>query len=167
MRFQLKKTAALLFLLAGFSPFLLFFYVSWKVQDIRHRMKEEMEEQRLTDILLPSPGPRWIKPGKEILVNGKMFDVHSFVKEGNTIRFRGLFDEEETRLNLLFRQSMHKNNQDQQQWLAQLFQVLSGIDPGPAPERFNPGSHPQYRITVASSPLHKMYFRVPTPPPQA
>jgi len=39
---------------------------------------------------------RWHKPGKEAILQGRLFDVSSLTVEGSHIRLRGLFDDDET-----------------------------------------------------------------------
>jgi len=53
----------------------------------------------------------WIKKGKEIMVNGKLFDVKKIVKENGQLIVTGLFDDEETAIeNYLKRQSQGTQN---------------------------------------------------------
>ena len=61
-------------------------------------MMEKLESEKLIEITLKTDAVIWFEDEKEILVNKHLFDVKSFVKKGDSIIFRGLFDEKETLL---------------------------------------------------------------------
>ena len=67
-------------------------------QIIRHEMKEKLEQQSLHTITATAKDFHWMEEGKEIMVDGKMFDIHSYSQKNGTYFFTGLFDEEETSL---------------------------------------------------------------------
>ncbi len=66
---------------------------------IQHEMKEKMEKENIITIDIPENNFRWHKKNREIIVNGKMFDVKSLVKVDNIYQVSGLFDEQESILN--------------------------------------------------------------------
>lgn len=90
-------------------------------------MKEKMETEKLQIISISNSEIQWAKPSKEILVEGKMFDIKSFeLKDGYTI-FKGLFDDDETILKQKLKKNSEKNQKSQTQLLTQLFQTLQNI----------------------------------------
>lgn len=161
-----KKIISLFFILPGFAPLLFIIIFSLKQQAIRHRMKERMENQSLHGITLADNEIHWLKEEKEILVNGKLFDIKSISQNNGLTTFYGLYDEEETLLKTVFETNCKKKMTAENMLLGQLFQCLHGI----------------YFIPVATSPflsgkqLHEVSLNSPkilsrfktilTPPPQ-
>jgi len=67
-------------------------------QLIEHEMIEKMELGLEKSYIFKQNEISWIKEGKELMVNNKMFDVKQFKKVGEYIQLTGLFDEEEDAL---------------------------------------------------------------------
>lgn len=130
-------------------------------------MKERIEKESLQSIVLDNSEVRWIKEGKEILIEGKLFDIKSSrQQDNNTVIFWGLFDIEETELEKSLYKKLDKNLAEQNQLLAQLFHYLQNI-------YFNPAtdvcvlSGSTFSSGILSSPKLLTQFRVIlTPPPQ-
>ena len=91
-------------------PFVFILFVHIKQQTIRHKMKESLEHQLLQTITLSENEINWVKPGKEILVDGKMFDIKSHVIVNSRHKFTGLFDHEETALLSHLKKNTRKSN---------------------------------------------------------
>jgi len=89
-------TTALLLLIVMGIPGLLFVYYQGRQAFIRHEMEEKLERQHLETIRIRTNEVLWYEEGKEIIVQGKLFDVKSQAHEGDEIVFTGLFDEKET-----------------------------------------------------------------------
>lgn len=89
-------------------------------------MEERMETSLLHSITLEEKKVIWIKPGKEILINGKMFDIKNTLKSKGKITFQGLYDEEETALKMNLEKGMHQQNILQKNLLSALFSILQG-----------------------------------------
>ena len=100
--------------------FALFFLV--KQQAIRYEMKERLEKERLHTITVRQDKVVWAKYNKEIIVEGKMFDIKSYSIKDSICFFTGLFDEEETALNDLLEKKTDDKHENE--LLAQLFQWL-------------------------------------------
>jgi hypothetical protein len=73
-----------------------FFLVKKKI--IQREMEEKLEIASLETITVSVSDFVWLKKGKEILVNGKMFDVKSHQVNGTKITFTGLYDDKEKEL---------------------------------------------------------------------
>jgi hypothetical protein len=81
---------------------------------IRHEMMERMEKQHLTAIQVPVDEFHWYEKDKEILVEGRMFDVKSIRLQSGTYYITGLFDEQETELELALQKKMEGSDIPQQ-----------------------------------------------------
>ena len=133
----------------------------------RSQIKESMEHSRLEKKLLSRNQIHWVKEGRELIIDGKMFDVHSIKQlPGGTYEIYGLSDEKENQLNKEVERLLHKNKGLQ----SVLVKILSlhvatiSIDtytaisiPVPAPDF----------ITGYCSKLWSMAGDVITPPPRA
>jgi hypothetical protein len=88
-------------------------------------MKEDMEGKVLQTVNLPASGIKWLRSGKEIELNNRMFDIKeiSFNTDG-TATIRGLFDDEETALTDMLKKQQDQNNNEGSRQLAQFFQIL-------------------------------------------
>lgn len=91
-------------------------------------MKEELEKQSLCSVTVHESKIVWMKPGKEILVNGKMFDIKSSETSKGYTTFTGLYDEEETLLNRLLDETWKRKSTDQNNnIITHLFHLLKGF----------------------------------------
>ena len=129
-------------------------------------MKERMENQILHSITLADNQIHWSKAGKEIWVDGKMFDIKSTEHKNGKTTFHGLFDEEETLLKKNFANGWKKNLSEQNQLLAQIFQCLNSIYFNP-PADISVLSESQNNLSFFPSPKLLTQCRmILTPPPQ-
>ena len=98
MRSFKRQTTALGLLLLAALPVLISvgFFVK---QSIIHRQREKRFEQEiLQTITVSSKEVIWLKAGKEILHDGKMFDVKSFKNNGTNLELTGFYDQKEDKL---------------------------------------------------------------------
>lgn len=152
-----------MFLFTGLTPVLFTVFFLIKQQNIRHEMKQKLENEMLHTIVVPKKDVAWVKHNKEISIGNKLFDVKSYTDKNGQIFFVGLFDEEETSLNKLMEKDTHKKNKNE---LAQLFQLLQSpcinltFDTGLIITNEKSFSFPI--LLNISSPFNK----IPTPPPQ-
>lgn len=161
-----KKITSILFILLGFAPLLFVLLFSMKQQSIRRRMKERMEEQMLHTITINNTDIRWEKEGKEIWVQGKMFDIKSIEYKDETTIFHGLFDDEETVLKKAFNDGWKKNSSAQNQLLVQLFQSLRGICLNPDTDFVLFPEGLQHLGSTSACKLPSYFQIILTPPPQ-
>lgn len=89
---------------------------------IRHEMKEQLEQQSLQTIRIAEKNITWIEKGKELIVDGKLFDVKSSKYTGDYVEVTGLFDEMELSLQhqLIFSQNPEKNGKQKQEFIYQI-----------------------------------------------
>jgi hypothetical protein len=152
-------------------PLCLFMY--YKVQQlvVRHEMMEKLEHSNLITIEIPSSSVKWYEEEKEIIVQGRMFDVKSYEEVPGTIniKFTGLFDDAETEIedkvkNLL---QQEEKKDGGKKLLVQAVWIFSSPLPG-SPEL----ASITYEIetafksyTLGSIPLADL--SIPSPPPKA
>ena len=61
----------------------------------QHEAKERLEKEALVTLKLAAHELHWYKKGKEILIDGQLFDVKTLVQKGNEVIVTGLFDKKE------------------------------------------------------------------------
>ncbi len=76
-------------------------YFILKQLSIRESMEERLESEALEEFTFPVSELVWLKPQKEILLNGKHFDIKTYKINGDRVSVKGLFDEKEQKLKLL------------------------------------------------------------------
>ncbi len=106
---QSKKILASLLLLLLATP--LFFFIGYLVKReiVYHEMMEKLESASLHTITLDLAEVNWIKANKEVMIEGKLFDVKNSEIINNKIKLTGLFDYEETKLEKDFTDTFHTN----------------------------------------------------------
>lgn len=124
-----------------------------------------MEQAELHTIILANNEIQWAKAGKEIWVDGKMFDIKSIEHKNGITIFKGLFDEEETLLKDNLRSNWEKNQAKQNQLISQLFQCLNGIYFEHAIYQLNSIDKSTIAFTYYASRLQNSFLEIPTPPP--
>ncbi len=92
----------------------LFFYTSFTVKQkqIQHAMKAKLESAVLQTIVLNKADVKWFKKNKEIIVDGKLFDIKSYASDGEKIIFTGLYDHEENKLKKEFANLVHQKKDE-------------------------------------------------------
>ena len=161
-----KKITALLFTLLGFAPLIFIVFTSIKQQEIRHNMKRQLEIKMLHTITLAKNEVHWLKEGKELLINGRLFDVKSFRPSGDgKIIFSGLYDDDETSLVNKVKESQQPDNNTGGKLLAQLFQLLQSSCTHSNAEIFIPSFQCNLFPGIRQSPASP-YITILSPPPQ-
>ncbi len=131
-------------------------------------MKEELESKMLHSITLNSNAIHWVKKGKEIVVDGRYFDVKSIVYTINgTAIVTGLFDEEETALVQELQKNQKKNNSQGTKQLAQFFQLLLVMPDNPHDNNSGYILLSNQRFPVIAPATVAAFKTILTPPPQA
>lgn len=165
MKFFSHKIYAAVLLMASCIPFLFVVCFHVKQQVARYEMKEKLEENILHTITVSEKNVHWVKKNKEILVNGKMFDIKHFQAENGYFIFTGLYDEEETALNEEVNNNFNRNNKSG--WLVtNLFQWLQTVYTTPftnqLPVIMAVQHNPSFIFTTLTSPI----LTILTPPPR-
>ena len=97
--YHFKKiiTAFVLLLLLAI-PLFFSLLVLVKQQIAQSQRNEKFSKEILQTITVSTSAIYWVKPEKEILFNGKLFDVKSYSKIGSSISLTGFFDHKEDKL---------------------------------------------------------------------
>lgn len=93
-----KITTAFVLLLILAVPLLFSISVLVKQQIVQYQRNEKFGKEILQTITVSSTAIHWVKPGKEILFDGKLFDVKSYITRGSSISLTGFFDDKEDKL---------------------------------------------------------------------
>ena len=114
MPINIKKTAiSITIMIIMVAP--LFFYAGYfiKQQQLQSKMVAKLKQSMLCTISVKQEEAKWVKSNKEILVNGRLFDIKSIIKKGDLFVFKGLFDVDEDLLQKAI-EDFHnrKNNED-------------------------------------------------------
>ena len=166
LRTATKRTTTYLLLLLAALPLVYTLFMGIPQRAIQHKMKERLETQLLQTITIAKSDVLWIKDGKEIWVNGRMFDIKSFHLRNGAYVFSGLYDEEETAMLEQIQKDQQNNNSNSKQ-LVQLFQLLQSFYNSPQEEIVSPGNIPGGKFIPEASPLASQFISIFTPPPQA
>jgi hypothetical protein len=111
MRSQ-KKIMAFAMLLLIAAPLFLFVGFIVKQKIIQHQMLEQLEKTSLQTITVNKADILWAKKDKEVIINGKLFDVKSYVIAGDEIIVTGLYDTAENKLKKELTSLMHSKRNE-------------------------------------------------------
>jgi len=131
---------------------------------IQHEMLEKMEKTALISIRVKSNNIQWIKPGKECVIAGEMFDVKQIKQEGDELLLTGLYDVKEKELKKLAAAHSQEKSKQSRYTIQLLTLVLT------TPENFN-----LQPVLVVNNKRHPFISKTPplnpyigyiTPPPR-
>jgi hypothetical protein len=111
MSFCQKKITASGFLLLVALPLFFSIGIFVKQQFLQHQRNRRLNTESLQTITVSSASIYWVKPGKEILNDGKLFDVKSFKTVGNKIVLTGFYDNKEDKLVKNLKEIIHEKNE--------------------------------------------------------
>lgn len=107
-----RKISLLLLLLPVSVPVMFCFYFSVRQQIVRHQMLEAMEQKELQMIVVASDKVEWFEKGKELVIEGELFDVKEYRFEAGHIIAKGLSDKKETELKNSLERSMKEDGNE-------------------------------------------------------
>jgi len=125
MSLRQLKTAILIGVFLLPTLFLLFTLVQQRW--ITWEMHERLEKSQLITLTMPTSSIQWVKEGKEIVIQGRLFDVKSISYAYEFAHINGLFDEEETNLVNRINGQLHQQNTGKQLRLSLLCSILLGL----------------------------------------
>lgn len=161
---DLRRTISILIVcMAASAPVFLPAYFITSRSLIRYEMMERMKKQYLTAIQVPVDEFQWYEKDKEILVDGRMFDVKSIRLINGNYHITGLFDEQETELRLALQKKMEGADIPQQ--LVQICTSAADLDVFP----FEPASTDltDHSVSEYNSPHFSKYCHsIVIPPPK-
>jgi hypothetical protein len=103
-----KKYISFFFLSIFLIPVLLPPCIFLNQQFIQHAMLEQLEAGNMETIFVKKSNIRWVRPGKEIEIKGKLFDVKNMVMHDDYYELKGLFDEKEAMLMKVLKKLQHQ-----------------------------------------------------------
>jgi hypothetical protein len=93
-----KQTTAFGMLLLVALPLLFSTVIFIKQQLLQHQRSQRFETEVLETVTINAEKVNWVKPGKEIQIGNKLFDVKSYKTAGSNIIFTGFYDSKEDKL---------------------------------------------------------------------
>jgi hypothetical protein len=93
-----KQIAAFVLLLLVAMPMVLLSGLLIKKKIVHYQREERFETEHLQTVIIFAQNPSWVKLEKEILIDGKLFDVKSIKKIGSNLLLTGFFDHKEDKL---------------------------------------------------------------------
>lgn len=161
-----RNITALFLLVLVLAPISYFCISEIRQQQIRAEMRERLEKESLHKLVLDAAAVRWYKPGREILVGNRLFDVkESRSLDNGHVEFTGIFDDEETRLVKQVQETRENENNNTDE-LASLFQLLTGADIPVHLSAIEPCTTPVSHAGYYNWNLPVIYKGLRTPPPQ-
>jgi hypothetical protein len=162
-----KKYGALILLIIAATP--LFYTLAFRVQQlaIHRKMKKNLECQLLHTITVSEKDVHWMADGKEIVINGELFDIRSSVLENGQYSFTGLFDKEETALINQLEKTQQQSSASDNKVILQLFQWLQTFY-SDSPQTINLSFTDKREENLFIAPVPaKQYLGIIIPPPKA
>jgi hypothetical protein len=146
-------------------PFVYCILPQIKQQQLKNSARQRLEEHLINRITLSSAQFQWTDLGREISINGSLFDVKSYSSKNGQFTFTGLFDKEETTLVNKLKDNW-TNHEKEDKTLALLFQVLQCVYHASASgETFDHALLSQYHAMAADK-VCLIPAEILTPPPQ-
>ena len=154
-------------MLLGTTPWLFVFIFLVRQEAIRHEMKEELEKNIPKQVvIIPDSDIHWVKKGKEIFINGRMFDIKTMISRNGFTTFTGFFDDQETALKKQLAEGWTKNAPQRNQLLAQLIFSFQYTLSASCSDELT-GNISKEPIPALITPvLPDSYRKILTPPPQ-
>ena len=112
----------LFFLLLTLAPTLFMGGLQLFQAVIRQRMEASLQRETLVTVSLPASEVDWYEEGREIMVEGRMFDIKTYEIKDGLFTAQGIYDDDETEVVNLMKG--HWSEKDQQHLVVQLL-VLS------------------------------------------
>lgn len=168
MRTRLKRITAFILLLPALTPVLYILIFNIHQFSIRLEMEHELENHALQTITLPANELHWTRNGKEIILDGKMFDVKAveYNAEGKAL-VTGLFDHEETLLiELLQRDQEEEDDATSGEQLTNLLPLVLALPASLIHENKTCLLHEGTGFPVNDMALSSVFKKILTPPPQ-
>lgn len=107
-----KQVTIILLLLILFSPLFISFTTTIQIWINKYKIFEQLENKNAVTISISKSKLHWVEEGKELLIDGNLFDVKAIkVCNNNYIIVSGLFDKQEDKLwNDIANERLPQNN---------------------------------------------------------
>jgi hypothetical protein len=136
---------------------------------IRHEMLEKLEKENLETLVLRTEEIHWKEKGKELLIDGQLFDVLNMTPTAAGYRVSGLWDTAETAIKNNLDQTL-EHQQERREQGSQIYAMILGIMFYPPPEsenrviRFNNNNSTEYHLDQTDLPPAPCLSQPPFPP---
>ncbi len=144
-------------------PPLLQLQVMWA----RLESHERLEGKNLQTVVVETKDIVWAEEGKEIWINGELFDINNISETNTGLTLCGIFDKKETSLQKLSQNIEHPENKEQGIQLSKYFKFLNDTyfqnirDEVKIPTRISI-HYSQNNIY----PYEDIFIKIPLPPPK-
>ena len=98
MRSFKRQTTAIALMLLTTLPIVISVNMFVRQSIIQEQREERFNQEQLQTITISSAEIIWLKDGKEILHDGKLFDVKSFKNKDANVELTGFYDQKEDKL---------------------------------------------------------------------
>ena len=88
-------------------------YYEWRQHVVREEMEEKLEHEKLLHLQIAVSEINWYKEGKEILINGALFDIKAIEVIDNIAYISGLYDVHELQIKNQVHSLQQKQEKDQ------------------------------------------------------
>lgn len=162
-----KKILFLLLFAALLIPAITPLIIQIKIAWIKMEAERRLETNNLQVVHIPVKNVKWVKQGKEMIINNRLFDVKDFLQNATEIIVTGIYDDIETALEKQNDRLWQQQKSEQGVLVFKYFQVLA--------QSFLP----QHLIHLKNMlPVQKNYageivssykeiiIQIPTPPPE-
>lgn len=126
MRRYAKLGTALLMIIILGMPGIVWIHYEIMQQYVQHQMREKLEHQELQTVQLPVAEIIWHKKNKEIIVDGKLFDIKEIIISKGIAICTGLYDEKETSIKHRV-YKLHKEQSEDNGYSAKMFGKLVSL----------------------------------------
>ena len=130
-------------------------------------MKEKLEQEMLLSVTVAEDQIKWVKPGKEAWVNGRLFDVKTQSCGEGLCTITGFYDDEETALVIQLQMDQQHKTGTGDETMVQLFELLQDVFKTPLDSPlYSPVNHPE-NFSAREASLSSVSLAIITPPPQS
>jgi hypothetical protein len=128
-------------------------------------MRKELRKGNLITVVATQDEFYWLEQGKELMLNGRAFDVSSYRYEKGVYVFTGLYDDVETELMCRKQKKQEQENTDGNKILVFLFELFQAYQ-----ETFEEATCtmvlPTGKFRLYSSALSSAFYDITIPPPK-
>jgi len=163
-----KKISVLALFIVLVAPLAAPLILQLKILFIEIKAKERLERTQLITIHVSRENFTWAKPGEEIILGGKLFDVKQILQKEKDFVVTGLFDEQETNLGKKLDKLWQEHRSRQGLLLFKYLKQLgkSCIRQSPPAAALLTSECNIY--SIEKQPSEKdVFIKIPSPPPQS
>jgi Ca2+/Na+ antiporter len=144
-------------------------YFLQQQHSIKEKMEQELEKSSLTTLTIFKSDVQWVELGKELIVDGEMFDVKSVTQKNDSLVIKGIFDTAEKALKQELASVLDKQkntNTPLQQLIAQFLSPII-LTQNTIELKTYVSISPQNKYFISTQNISSIYLENPTPPPNS